>query len=120
MNKLVMLVVVVLLGGCNAGIDQGEVEDVCTKVVQDGLAQCTAAAWDQCDSSYQVVLADLTKQNDDLKAEIAKLQNAVEIGCGTYVNGAVNDLLHSYQCNWNNGTGNWECSATSPLCTHAP
>jgi len=116
MNKYLCVVMLMMVVGCNAGVDQGEVEDVCTKVVKDGLDQCTSAAWEQCSTAYDSLLDDLTKQNAALTEQIYKLQNAVELGCDNYVQAGVSDILHSYGCHYENQSLRWVCGPSSPIC----
>lgn len=121
MSKLAGIVVFLLsLAACTQP-DSQDAQDVCTQVVKDGLASCTQDAWQLCDEAYAQVMADLQRQNDDLKAQIQKLSDQVQNGCNSYVEGYLSDYMHNHACNWepqaDMGVGRWVCSQTaSPFC----
>lgn len=119
MSKLHGVVVLFLaLAACQPGVDQEQVEDVCTQVVKDGLATCTQDAWNLCDQAYSTIMEDLQAQNDALKEQIRTLSNQVEAGCNTYVNGAVADTMHTYGCAlaMDGDVSRWYCPSQSLAC----
>lgn len=121
MSKLPGVVVVSFLALAACQPDQQDVEDVCTQVVKDGLATCTQDAWGLCSKAYEDIMADLQKQNDDLKEQIRQLSTQVENGCNSYVEGYLSDYMHGHHCNWepqaDMGVGRWVCSlSASPFC----
>lgn len=108
MNKLLALLTLFLVTACQP--DTAELQDSCTQAVKDGLATCTQDAWERCDQSYQMVMDDIQRENEELKEQIIKLRNMYEDGCSTFVNGALQNYLEGVACVYNSvNPHQWDC-----------
>jgi len=114
MNKLAALLVLSLIPACQQ-VDTAELEDSCTQVVKDGLATCTQDAWALCDQSYEQVMADMQRENDQLRQDMLKLAASFQLGCNGFVNGAIIDYMELNHCVYDPPTYSWSCTA-GPLC----
>lgn len=108
------LVALLLVGACQP--DTSDAQDVCQQVVADGLAECTAKAWELCDTAYDQVLQDLKDENKKLSDQITALSEQIEQNCSQTGIAYLDTYMHANHCEWVPSITLWNCSRFSSIC----